>query len=198
MTRQNFHLGAGGQTSDRPFVDNQELVGFTTELKTNDRFGRRIAIYPNSGLVQSPQVPNPKSKARRKVVGLADGERRTTGDKKTQTVNLKMEKLQSRKQSIERRQNQQSPSRFWRLPLPDTEQTNIFVIKRGKTQHLKIPITTGEESGNWYKKTAPDSCRWFALTTAKYILKEVAVKGYIRKIHSGKFGDIDHLAMSAQ
>ncbi|HEY2865445.1 MAG TPA: alpha-2-macroglobulin family protein, partial [Pyrinomonadaceae bacterium] len=91
-----------------------------------------------------------------------------------------------------------------RLPLPDTASDkgqNILIARQGNDVAF-LPENTDyywQDSGTWYKKSAPDSLRWFVFDD-RGIYKpkeEVTVKGYIRRVGGGKLGDVEGLGDSA-
>ena len=77
----------------------------------------------------------------------------------------------------------------------------MLIAKRGKDTAF-LPENTEyywQTSGTWYKKTSSDTLRWFVFDDRKLYKpkEEVAVKGYIRKMTAGKFGDVEGLGDSA-
>ena len=99
----------------------------------------------------------------------------------------------------EAQSNQTTANGILRLPLPDAvaNKQNLLIAKKGKDVAF-LPENTDyywQESGNWYKKTAADYLRWFTFDDRKMYRpkEEVALKGYVRKITAGKFGDVEPL-----
>ena len=73
----------------------------------------------------------------------------------------------------------------------------MLIARRGKDVAF-LPENADyywQDGGNWYKKRA-DTLRWFVFDDRKMYKpkEEVAVKGYIRKITAGKFGDVSSRA----
>ncbi len=189
------------------FVDNQELVGFATDLKTGKPLsGVGLTIYPN-GEKQ-----------------MADGNRQSENQNETvfgqswwqwlssfaPTVNLfnSANTVNSENfaetETIEQSQTDTTaPNGILRLALPDAQakQQNVLIARRGKDVAF-LPENTDyyyQEAGNWFKKSSTDSLRWFVFDDRKMYRpkEEVSVKGYIRVYQGGKFGDIAQLADKA-
>ncbi|HTK26585.1 MAG TPA: MG2 domain-containing protein, partial [Pyrinomonadaceae bacterium] len=187
------------------FVDNTELVGFATELKT----GRPLAsvdlsIYPNGKTVsEQPSAVSDQQEGvvaqvwnwvTSKVYGPSSDVESTDADGATidtETV-------------PEARTNVTADNGILRLALPDSPSTkgqNILIAKRGKDIAF-LPENSDyywADSGNWYKKAENDYLRWFVFDDRKMYRpnEEVSVKGYIRKVTAGKLGDIEGLADAA-
>jgi len=186
------------------FVDNTELVGFATELKTGKPLsGVDLSIYPNGKAVSSQQSTVGseegyfasawnwlKSSFRG---GPSDETQATDSDGSTTTVETIPESQTTRT----------TVNGILRLPLPDSsaQQQNLLIAKRGKDTAF-LPENTEyywQQSGNWYKKSEYDSLRWFVFDDRKMYKpkEEVSVKGYIRKITGGKLGDVEGLGDAA-
>ena len=185
------------------FVDNQELVGFATELQTGKPLGGvDLSIYPNGRTVAGQQaLAEPKGwleSAWEWVAGSGGpsaGEIDAVGADGTA---VESEEVGSAAGMVT------GSNGMLRLPLPDAaapKAMNLLIARRGKDVAF-LPENTDsywQDSGNWYKKPDRDSLRWFVFDDRKmYKPKEmVAVKGYIRKVTGGKLGDIEQLADAA-
>lgn len=182
------------------FVDNQELVGFATELKTGKPLsGVELSIYPNgktvSGLKSQVSSENRAESWWDWLTSWGTSDDATT---ETQTVDESGEVAETETVN-EAQSNLTTANGILRLPLPDAapQKQNLLIAERGKDIAF-LPEQTDyywQETGSWYKKTASDQLRWFAFDDRKMYRpkEEVAVKGYIRKITAGKFGDVEPL-----
>ncbi|HEX8636859.1 MAG TPA: alpha-2-macroglobulin family protein, partial [Pyrinomonadaceae bacterium] len=181
------------------FVDNQELVGFATDLKTGRPLADvELSIYPNGSKVIS-QNTNVDSES-----GAPTWWNWLTGwgssDDSIKEINSTAEDGDTIKtETIEEAQtNQTTGNGILRLSLPEktAKQQNILIAKKGKDVAF-LPENSDNyyynlEVGSWYKKTQTDGLRWFVFDDRKMYRpnEEVAVKGYIRVYQAGKFGDI--------
>ena len=187
------------------FVDNQELVGWATDLKTGKPLaGVELVVYPFGGKVVSQESG----------VGSEDtftgwwnwlttwG---TSEDaiKEIETVDESGETIEA--ETIEAAQNNRTTENgILRLALPDSaaSQANLLIAKKGKDVAF-LPENTDyywQEGGTWHRQTQVDYLRWFVFDDrGMYRPKEeVAVKGYVRKITAGKLGDVEGLGDSAR
>ena len=179
------------------FVDNQELVGFATELKTGKPLGGvGMTIYPNGKSVQSPkskvQTPNSVSSLWNWLSSWGSYKNPVNSANFTATETIEQAQTDTT-----------SANGILRLALPDAQakQQNVLIARRGKDVAF-LPENTDyyyQEAGNWFKKNQPDSLRWFVFDDRKMYRpkEEVSVKGYIRVYQGGKFGDIAQLADKA-
>ncbi len=174
------------------FVDNQELVGFATELKTGKPLsGVELSIYPNGGKQSAEGIREQSWWEWLTNWGTSD-----EAIKETQAVDGNGEVTET-ETVAEAQTNQTTANGILRLPLPveTPKQQNLLIAKKEKDIAF-LPENTDyywQESGNWYKKTASDYLRWFTFDDRKMYRpkEEVAVKGYVRKITAGKFGDVE-------
>jgi uncharacterized protein YfaS (alpha-2-macroglobulin family) len=177
------------------FVDNQELVGFATELKTGKPLsGVELSIYPNGKPPASKQVSENTSNQTwwEWLTNWGTSENSIT---ETETISESGEIAEA--ETIEEAQtNQTAANGILRLPLPEkqADQQNLLIAKKGNDVAF-LPENTDyywQDSGSWYKKTPTDSYRWFTFDDRKMYRpkEEVAVKGYVRYITGGKFGDV--------
>ena len=184
------------------FVDNQELVGFATELTTGRPLaGVDLSIYPNGKPVGGSQAVVEKGwieTAWEWIVGSGG----PSADE-IETVGVDGTAVES--EPIEPAAAASTGSNgILRLPLPDSaaqKGVNLLIAKLGKDVAF-LPENTEyywQDSGNWYKKPDSDSLRWFVFDDRKMYKpkEEVAVKGYIRKVTGGKLGDVEQLGDAA-
>ncbi len=183
------------------FVDNQELVGFATELKTGKPLtGVELSIYPNGADVQSLKSKVQSSAANETwsewFWGFFASNEKPHGP---QIVDENGET--TRTETIEEAQtNQTTENGILRLPLPDSQSKmqNILIARKGNDVAF-LPEQSDyywQDYGNWYKKASPDTSRWFVFDDRKMYRpkEEVSIKGYIRTIEGGKLGDVAPLA----
>ncbi|MDQ3747506.1 MAG: MG2 domain-containing protein [Acidobacteriota bacterium] len=178
------------------FVDNQELVGFATELKTGKPLsGVELSIYPNGKTVGSRQLAegNQEQSWWEWLTSWGTSE---DSIKETQMVDGNGE-ISETELVGEAQTNQTTANGILRLPLPDKQanQQNLLIARKGKDIAF-LPDNTDyywQESGSWFKRPLSDGFRWFTFDDRKMYRpkEEVAVKGYIRRITAGKFGDVE-------
>ncbi len=186
------------------FVDNSELVGFATELKTGKPLaGVDLSIFPNGKAVTGGKTavnePGYLEQAWNWLTswGSSQAEEIQSVDADGSTVST---------ETVEEAQtNRTGENGILRLQLPDSsapDQQNMLIARRGKDVAF-LPENTDyywQNSGNWYKKGDPDTLRWFVFDDRKMYKpkEEVAIKGYIRKITGGKLGDVEGLGGEPQ
>ena len=183
------------------FVDNQELVGFATELKTGKPLsGVELSIYPNGTNVKAT------SENTENQTGwwdwIASLFTRKGGPSATETIDENGE-VSETEVVAEAKTNLTTENGILRLPLPDAQakKQNLLIAKKGKDTAF-LPENTDyywQEYGSWYKTGQSDSLRWFVFDDrGMYRPKEeVSVKGYVRVYQGGKFGDIQGLPDAA-
>ncbi|MBK9216247.1 MAG: Ig-like domain-containing protein [Chloracidobacterium sp.] len=183
------------------FVDNTELVGFATELKTGRPLsGVELSIFPNGKAVSVAETPEPGifERAWNWITSFGSG----GPNNEVEAVEPDGSVLDT-ETVAEAQANTTGENGILRLSLPDQapEMQNLLIAKRGKDVAF-LPENTDyywQDSGNWYKKPTYDHLRWFVFDDRKMYKpkEEVAVKGYIRKITGGKLGDVEGLADAA-
>ncbi|MFN0139958.1 MAG: Ig-like domain-containing protein, partial [Pyrinomonadaceae bacterium] len=188
------------------FVDNTELVGFVTELKTGRALaGVDLSIYPNGRAVSSQR--SAVSEERGFIARAWDWltSFRSGGPNAGDTELIEADGSAATTETIaEAVADRTGENGILRLPLPDSpsqQGMNLLIAKRGKDVAF-LPENTDyywQDGGNWYKKGETDSLRWFVFDDRKMYKpkEEVSVKGYIRKITAGKLGDVTALGDSA-
>ncbi|MGI8640467.1 MAG: alpha-2-macroglobulin family protein, partial [Pyrinomonadaceae bacterium] len=176
------------------FVDNQELVGFATELKTGKPLtGVELSIYPNGKSVSSQQstVNSENNSWWNWLTSWGSSENSVN------SVNSENSENFTETETIEEAQtNRTTENGILRLSLPDSQSKtqNILIARKGNDVAF-LPEQSDyywQDSGNWYRKAYSDSPRWFVFDDRKMYRpkEEVSVKGYIRKIEGGKLGDV--------
>ncbi len=185
------------------FVDNEELVGFATDLKTGKPLsGTELSIFPNGKNVASTRAaveePGVIESVWRYFAGWGtrepSDEQSLNPDGTTNDIEI-VQPAQS---------NRTGENGILRLSLPDSPSDkgqNLLIAKNGRDVAF-LPENTEyywQDNGNWYKKASSDYLRWFVFDDRKLYKpkEEVAVKGYIRKIIAGKLGDVTGLGDSA-
>lgn len=181
------------------FVDNNELVGFATELKSGKPLaGVDLSIYPNGKTITGQQslVSN-----QYKYGFLENAWRYLWGSGQAEEIQVASDGSGSIVEIIpEAQTNRTADNGILRLSLPETvseKGPNMLIAKRGKDISF-LPENSDyywQDSGSWYKKADSDSLRWFVFDDRKMYKpkEEVAIKGYVRKITGGKLGDVEGL-----
>ncbi len=184
------------------FVDNNELVGFATDLKTGKPLnGVELSIYPNGVAVSGQEsVVNEEQKGYFAELWDWVGQK-FSGPNAGGIESLNSDGTSVSSESIEPAQSSTTGANgILRLALPETQSQkgpNLLIAKRGKDTAF-LPENTEyywQDAGNWHKKADQDSLRWFVFDDRKLYKpkEEVSVKGYIRNITGGKFGDVEPL-----
>ncbi len=185
------------------FVDNQELVGFATDLKNGKPLnGVEMSIYPNGKMPNGNQTSANEEGTFESWWNWLT----TWGSSQTDEIQSIDESGNSvETETIEPAQkNLTTENGILRLPLPDASasQQNMLIAKRGADVAF-LPENSDyywQQSGTWYKKGETTLLRWFVFDDRKMYRpkEEVSVKGYIRIWESGKLGDIQPLGDSAR
>lgn len=184
------------------FVDNTELVGFATELKTGKPLaGVDLSIYPKGSTVsREPSTDGIQNtgfiqRAWNWLTGSG-------GPSAGETEIVETDGSVAATELIgEAQTDRTGENGILRLKLPDFSSNNgmnLLIAKRGKDVAF-LPENTDyywQDTGNWYKRSTYDQLRWFTFDDRKMYKpkEEVAVKGYIRNITGGKLGDVEPLA----
>ncbi len=181
------------------FVDNQEIVGWATDLKTGKPLaGVELSIYPNGKIISENTEQPITNNGQSWWEWLTSWGTSEDAIKEVETVDENGETVEA--ETIEAAQNNRTTeSGILRLALPDTvaNQQNLLIAKKGKDIAF-LPENTDyywQEGGTWHKQTGTDYLRWFVFDDrGMYRPKEeVSVKGYIRYITAGKLGDVEGL-----
>ena len=181
------------------FVDNEELVGFATELKTGNALaGVQLSIYPNAG---TPLAANTEPDNRGYLAQAWDWLTGANQSGGPSVESFDAEGTSVETETVEPAQtNVTGDNGILRIALSSTtspDQPNLLIAKRGKDVAF-LPENSDyywQDSGNWYKKKQIDSLRWFVFDDRKMYKpnEEVSVKGYIRQVTVGKLGDVEAL-----
>ncbi|MBV9216318.1 MAG: Ig-like domain-containing protein [Acidobacteria bacterium] len=186
------------------FVDNEELVGFATELKTGKPMaGVDLSIWPNGkpvtgGHTAENEAPGYFERAWNWLTSWghgpnADGIESVDTDGSTGSV-----------ESVPEAQNNQTGDNgILRLPVPDSPSQkgqNILIAKRGRDVAF-LPENTDyywQDTGSWYKKASGQSLRWFVFDDRKMYKpnEEINVKGWLRRVDMSKLGDVEPMDSS--
>lgn len=188
------------------FVDNQELVGFATELGTGKSLGGvQLSIYPNGSAAGGTQVSEKVEEEKGIIQSAWEWLTGTGGPSADGIESVNPDGTEVESEPVEPTQtNSTGANGILRLPLPDSASNkgmSLLIARRDKDVAF-LPENTEyywNDSGNWYKKPNYDSLRWFVFDDRKMYKpnEEVAVKGYIRKITGGKLGDVEGLGDAA-
>jgi uncharacterized protein YfaS (alpha-2-macroglobulin family) len=182
------------------FVDSQELVAFATELKTGKPIsGVELSIGPDKAAFSfdtstKPEAPGYLTRAWNWLTswGSSQAGEFAAADEEGNRVST---------ETIESSQTDKTGENgILRLPLPTTSASkglNYLVARKGKDVAFlpENPDYYWQDTGTWYKRTESYSLRWFVFDDRRIYKprEEVAVKGYIRLITGGKFGDVEGL-----
>lgn len=183
------------------FVDNEELVGFVTDLKTGKPLsGVDLSIYPNGktpGKVVSQESRVESQKSWWEWLWSWGSSEEPNAEVESVDENGNVAETET----IEAAQtNQTTQNGILRLPLPDTQSVkaqNVLIAKKGKDIAF-MPENSDyywQDYGSWYKKGYSDQLKWFVFDDRKMYRpkEEVSVKGYMRFYEGGKLGDIQPL-----
>jgi uncharacterized protein YfaS (alpha-2-macroglobulin family) len=183
------------------FVDNKILVGLATDLRTGRPLeGVELSVYPNgSGAAVSEKPPDESGGL------LADAWNWITsgfGDSGPNAVeSVEPDGTTVETESIPEQQSTRTAANgVARLDLPATPAQgtqNMLIARRGGDVAF-LPESADsywQSSGSWYKTVPGDSLRWHVFDDRRMYKpkEEVAVKGYIRKVTGGIFGDVESL-----
>ena len=185
------------------FVDSAELVGFATDLKTGKAIsGVDLSIYPNGDSAEAkvgPQVGTPSGAG---LISRAWAWLGEWGSRQNETGSVDANGFPLASEAIGPGQTTRTGANgILRLELPAAQSEksqNILIARRGKDTAF-LPENSEyywSQEGTWYKKSQPDSLRWFVFDDRKMYKpnEEVSVKGYVRKMAGGRLGDIGGLS----
>ncbi|MGE3467134.1 MAG: MG2 domain-containing protein, partial [Pyrinomonadaceae bacterium] len=190
------------------FVDNTELIGFATELKTGKPLsGVEMSIFPNGTTVSGRQSsvvseePGLLTQAWDWLMSFGGGGPSAGDDVQAFDADGTEAETET---VVEAQTNQTGENGILLLQLPESapkEGQNLLIAKRGRDTAF-LPENTEyywQDNGNWYRKEPSDTLRWFVFDDRKMYKpkEEVAVKGYIRKVTAGKLGDVAGLGDAA-
>lgn len=185
------------------FVDNSELVGFATDLKTGKPLpGVELTIQPN-GRIPSGKTAEAEPGMLERVWGWISNFG-AGGPNANDTAATDADGSAVEMETVPDAQaDRTGENGILRLSLPDRDPNNapsMLIAKRGSDTAF-LPENTDYfygDNSDWYKKADVDQMRWFVFDDRKmYKPKEdVALKGYIRKVTGGKLGDIEALGQA--
>ncbi len=191
------------------FVDNTELIGFATELKTGKPLnGVELSIYPNDGKAAGGQTADNGRVEEESYFGSWwDWMMSWGGGPSPEVESFDANGTEAEIEAVEPAQtNQTGPNGILRLKLPQQTAENakgmsLLIAKRGRDAAF-LPENSDyywHQGGNWYRKETGDSLKWVVFDDRKTYKpnEEVAVKGYLRRITAGKLGDIEALGDAA-
>ncbi|HRH46651.1 MAG TPA: MG2 domain-containing protein, partial [Pyrinomonadaceae bacterium] len=183
------------------FVDNHELVGFATDIKTGKPLsGVDLTIIPN-GKKPSGKQTSENTKSWWEWLTSWGSSEKANGpsafDENGEETAIE--------EIAEANTNQTTDNGILRLPLPENSSPkiqNLLLAKKGKDVAF-MPEQSEyywQDYGNWYDKADIDSLRWFVFNDRGIYRpkEEVAIKGYIRVYQGGKLGDIAELGDKAK
>lgn len=180
------------------YVDNEELIGFATDLRTGKPLtGVDLSIYPNG------KTPTPKAVAEEKSFGRSLWEWLTTwgssepSPTEVQSVDENGEVAET-ETIAEAASASTTENGILRLPLPEKQSAdaqNVLIARKGKDVAF-MPENSDyywNDYGNWYKKGYGSDMRWFVFDDRKLYRpkEEVSIKGYMRFAQGGKLTDIE-------
>jgi hypothetical protein len=182
------------------FVDNEELVGFATDLKTGKPLtGVELSIYPNGKTPTGKTVSENESNNKSWWEWLWSWG--SSEEPKTEVESVDENGATVETETIEAAASSQTTeSGILRLPLPDSQSQkaqNVLIARKGKDVAF-MPENSDyywSDYGSWYKKGYADGLKWFVFDDRKMYRpkEEVSVKRYIRYYEGGKLGDIQPL-----
>ncbi len=190
------------------FVDNQELVGFATELGSGKALaGVQLSIYPNGSNTVSSLTPEGVTPTEEKgwIESAWEWITGTSGPSADGIESFNPDGSAVESDPIAPAQTNSTPANgILRLPLPaaaSNKGMSLLVARRGKDTAF-LPENTDyywQDHGNWHQKPNYDSLRWFVFDDRRMYKpnEEVSVKGYIRKVTGGKLGDVEGLGDAA-
>jgi uncharacterized protein YfaS (alpha-2-macroglobulin family) len=181
------------------FVDSGEMVAMATALKDGKPMsGVELSIYPKQGTALKTTAQMRSSRSWWEWLGSWGSAQKETNGDEVSDASAETAKPAEEQPAESQGDFKTDDSGVLRFALPDSaEKSNMLIAKHGKDMAF-LPENTEyywQDSGSWYKRTQPDSLRWFTFTD-RGIYKpkeEVSVKGWIRKIGGGKFGDVEAL-----
>jgi uncharacterized protein YfaS (alpha-2-macroglobulin family) len=179
------------------FVDNEELVGFATDLKTGKPLsGVDLSIYPNgktpAGKTVSENEPNNKSWWEW-LTSWGSAEE-TPKEVESVDENGTTQEIET---IAEAKTSETTDNGILRLPVPDAQSQNaqnVLIARKGKDIAF-LPENSDyywSDYGSWFKKGYGDDLKWFVFDDRKLYRpkEEVSIKGYMRFYEGGKLGDI--------
>jgi uncharacterized protein YfaS (alpha-2-macroglobulin family) len=182
------------------FVDNEELVGFATDLKTGKPLSDvQLSIFPNGKTPTGKTVSETSANNKSWWEWLWSWG--VSEQPKTEVESVDENGATQETETIEAAQTSQTTENgILRLPLPEVQSQkaqNVLIARKGKDIAF-MPENSDyywSDYGDWYKKGYADTLKWFVFDDRKLYRpnEEVSIKGYIRWYEGGKLGDIQPL-----
>ncbi len=182
------------------FVDNEELVGFVTDLKTGKPLsGVELSIYPNGKTPDGTALNNEPQQSTKSwwewLWSWGSSEPKTEVESVDENG-----AVQETETILPATGAQTGDNGILRLPVPDVQSQkaqNVLIAKKGRDVAF-LPENSDyywNDYGNWYKKAYSDTLTWFVFDDRKMYRpkEEVSIKGYIRHYDGSKLGDIGAL-----
>ncbi|HMQ03376.1 MAG TPA: alpha-2-macroglobulin family protein [Pyrinomonadaceae bacterium] len=183
------------------FVDNEELVGFATELSSGKPVpGVELSIYPNDGTVADGGI---SGDGQTEPSSMLDSIWRWFfgwgGSEDPGAEVLNSDGTTAESETIVASQSRTTGTNgVLRLRLAEKQSQigqNLLIARRGADVAF-LPENSDyfwQDRGSWHRRSATDSLRWFVFDDRGMYKpnEEVSVKGYIRKITGGKSGDVE-------
>ena len=192
------------------FVDNQELIGVVSDLKNGKPLsGVELTVYPeqatpkvsqNTGENEPVEISGSSKSWWEWLTSWGSAETPVETTAKDENGDTLETEVIAPSQS-----NQTGENGVLRLELPSSitaKAQSVLIAKKGKDVAF-LPENADyywQDYGTWYKKTDPDTLRWFVFND-RGIYKpkeEVAIKGYLRIYQGGKLGDIAEIGDKAK
>jgi len=179
------------------FIDNNELVGFATDLKTGKALsGVNFHIAPNGRAdAKSAEVENgwfSNAWAWISSWGTTDPQIASATDENGGALAITSIPEAETKQS--------SATGIARLQLPEkqSETENLLIARLGKDTAFvpENPQYFWQQKGNWYEQKPGKDVSWFVLDD-RHLYKpneEISLKGYVRYIDASELGDVERAA----
>ncbi|MFV0389422.1 MAG: alpha-2-macroglobulin family protein [Pyrinomonadaceae bacterium] len=180
------------------FVDNEELIGFATNLTTGAPLaGVQLSIAPN-GSSTNPQQGFSGTNETGYVKSLWDwvssfAQTSEASENASEGKPVMLEPIQQSKT------NTTAENGILRLALsPNAPQSPNMLIARKGADEAFLPENSKypwQDSGTWQIKANVSGERWFVFDDRKMYRPQetVSIKGYVRKVEAGKLGDINKL-----
>lgn len=178
------------------FVDNEELVGFVTELRTGKPLsGVDVAIHPEGKTPTGGKVSENESNGKSWWEWLWSW---GSSEPSTEVESVDENGEIAETETIMPAAGLKTPDNgVLRLPLPDRQSNkgqNMLIARRGNDVAF-LPEQSDyywNDYGNWYKKPYNDGFRWFVFDDRKLYRpkEEVSLKGYVRWVEGAKLGDV--------
>ncbi|HBR57559.1 MAG TPA: hypothetical protein DEA22_08835, partial [Blastocatellia bacterium] len=177
------------------FVDNSELVGFATDLKTGAPLsGVDFSVMPD-GAGEVLETGETRGEPANEGY-LAGVWRWLWGGPSAESLNQDGTTLETETIGVSR-SSRTGPNGILRLALSpkSSDRQNVLVARRGNDSAFLPENSEGywQNYGTWHKNPRGDYFKWFVFNDrGMYKPKEeISIKGYIRNVTFGSLGDIE-------